>query len=150
MTDTVRQTIRDRVITELNTDLPTGIPECTTRRFIPGEKIREARIAAFFNDEDDGDVGGAGGALTAHSLVLALQVIVPVEDPAEADDAIEPMLAHICERLGETNLNRLATRVRPMNTLWATANDGGVFVIVSLMRWRINYQSVRNDLTRRS
>jgi hypothetical protein len=146
----VRTEIRDQAIQELNTDRPTDVPECTRRRFIPGEKIRAARLAAFFQDEDADQVGGDSGPLTERNMVLLIQAIVPVELPEEADDAIEPLLEHIVATLGDTKLSGKALGVRELNTLWATANDGGVFVIVALTRWRIRYYTRKNDLTKRA
>lgn len=147
---TIRQQIRDAAIAALNTSPPTGVPETTKRRFIPGEKITQPRIAAFFSDEDDQRVGGAGGPLTKRRLIIAIQAIVPVELPDEADDAIEPLLAHIVDVLGDTNLGGLATNVSEIQTVWATANDAGVFIIVALTRWGVEFQTVRDDLTKRS
>lgn len=145
----VRQQIRDAAMALLNTAPPTGVPTTTLRRFIPGEKLRESRIAAFFAEEEASRVGGAAGPLTKRSLVLALQAIVATENPEDADDSIEPLLEHIVDVMGNTSLGGLALNVSEMGTLWATANDAGAFIIVALTRWRIEYQTVRDDITRK-
>lgn len=143
----VRQQIRDAAIDLLNDFLPTGIPETTKRRFIPGEKLDGPRIAAFFLDEQDQRPGGRSGPITARGLVLALQAIVAVEDAAEADDAIEPLLEHIVERMGDTDLGGLATNVIEISTVWGGANDAGLFYLVALTRWRIEFQTARANLS---
>lgn len=146
---TVRQDIRDRVIADLNAAPPTGVPMTTKRRYMPGEKINTARMAAFFAEEEASRPGGAAGPITRRVLTLALQAVVCVEDPAQADDAIEPLLAHIVDMMGDTNLGGLATNVAEVSTLWASDNQSGVFILMALTRWRIEYQTKRDDLTRK-
>lgn len=145
----VRQQIRDRAILELNAAPATGVPTTTKRRFIPGEKLTEPRIAAFFAEEEASRVGGPGSALTKRDFILALQAIVVVENPADADDTIEPLLEHIVAVMGDTNLAGLALEVSEIGTLWASANDAGAFILVAMTRWRIKFQTVRNDLARK-
>lgn len=145
----IRQSIRDRAITELNAAPPTGVPQTTKRRYVPGTKLTEPRIAAFFAEEETQRVGGPGSALTSRSFILALQAIVIVEDPADADDACEPLLEHIVSIMGDTNLAGLATDVSELSTLWASANDSGGFILAAMTRWRIKFQTVKNDLSRK-
>ena len=146
---TVRTDIRDAVLSLLNTGTPEGIPETTKRRYVPGEKLVESRIAAFFAEETDNRIGGPAGPLTKRSLTIALQAMVGVENPEDADDAVEPLLTHIVDRMGDTNLGGLALNVVEVSTLWASANDAGRFYLVALTRWQIEYQTRRADLTRK-
>jgi hypothetical protein len=145
----VRQQLRDTAIAELNAAPPTGVPECGKRRYIPGENTSEARLAAFFGEEDASRPQGAGGALTKRTLTLVIQGIVVVERPEQADDAMEPLLEHVVAIMGNTNLGGLATDVAEVSTLWASA-ESGRFILVALTRWKIQYQTKRNDLTARS
>lgn len=148
MTDTIRKAVRDRAIYELNLDRPTGIPEATKRRFVPGQVIKESRIAVFFAEEDamPGPGGRPSSPLTRRRLMLAIQSIVAVERPEDADDVAEDMLAHITERMGKTNLNGLAFSVTELSTLWASA-PGDLFYLVALQRWAVDYQTAKADLT---
>lgn len=145
----VRQDIRDAVIALLNAAPPTGVPVTTKRRYVPGEKLVESRIAAFFAEEAANRIGGAAGPLTKRSLTIALQAMVGVENPEDADDAIEPLLTHIVDRMGDTNLGGLALNVSEVSTLWGSANDAGRFYLVGLTRWQVDYQTRRDDLTRK-
>lgn len=145
----VRQQIRDRAILELNTDTPTGVPATTKRRFIPGEKLRTPRLAAYFAEEEANKVGGASGALVKRDFVLALQASIVVDDPEDADDAMEPLLEHVVATMGDTNLAGLALEVSEIGTLWASGNDAGAFILVAMTRWRIKFQTVKNDLSRK-
>lgn len=147
---TVRQQIRDNAINALNAAPPTGVPACGKRRYVPGENTTEARLAAFFGEEDANRPQGAGGAITKRAMTLVIQGIIVVERPDEADDAMEPLLAHIVDIMGDTNLGGLATDVAEISTLWASANDGGRFTLVALTRWKIQYQTKKDDLTERS
>ena len=142
----IRQQIRDRAIEEINAGLPTGVPECGKRRFVPGEKTNAARMAAFFGEEDTKQPGGRAGPLAKRELILVIQAIAVVERPEEADDAVEPMLEHITSVMGDTNLDGLALGVSEISTLWATG-EASMFIVAALTRWRIEYQTVRNNLS---
>jgi hypothetical protein len=142
----VRQQIRDAAIAALNASAPTGVPECGKRRYIPGEKLNEPRMAAFFGEEDASRPGGRAGPLTKRALILVIQAMVVVDTPDQADDAVEPQLEHITEVMGDTNLGGLALDVTEVSTLWAQG-EAGRFFLVALTRWRIEYQTKRDDLT---
>ncbi len=71
--------------------------------------------------------------------------MISVETPEEADDTIEPMLAHVVEVMGNTNLGGLALDVSEVSTLWASG-EAGRFYLVALTRWKIEYQTKRDDL----
>lgn len=146
---TVRQQIRDRFIAELNADPPTGVPEATKRRYIPGSKINAPRIAVFFVDEPTERVGGAGGALTRRTLTIAVQCVIVCEDPEDADDTVEPLLEHVVAVLGDTNLAGLATDLVEVGTQWGSDTSTGLVVHMALTRWRVQYQTVKDDLTKK-
>lgn len=147
----IRQDIRKRVITELNAAPPSGVPEATERRYVSGENVRGAttRLAVFPMDETPERVGGPGGALTKRSVVMVVQCIVYVEKPDEADDALDAMLDHVVAVLGDTNLNKLATDIVEVGTQWVVDTSSGVTVALALSRWRMNYQTVKNDMSRK-
>lgn len=144
---TIRTQIRNAAIAALNLDLPTGIPACTQRRFIPGEKLREPRLAAFFEQELVERKGGRAGPLVQRNLILSIQAMLATEMPEDADDLVEPMLEHIIAVMGDTNLNGLTTDIAEVNSQWfATDNNLGRFFIVVTTRWRLEYQTRRADL----
>ena len=145
----VRDQIRDRVITELNAANPTGVPDATKRRYIPGSKIVEPRIAVFFAEEQTSRVNGRGGNLTRRNLTIAVQAVIVVEDPADADDTMEPLLEHVVDVLGDTTLAGLATDVEEVGTQWGGDSSSGLYILMAIMRWRVEFQTVRNDLTRK-
>jgi hypothetical protein len=148
----IRTQIRDAVITLLNTDRPDGIPEATRRRYIPGRYDDDMRIAVFFHREVPERIGGRGGPLTKRTLHLAVVPIVAVEDPAEADDAAEPALEWIVSRLGNTNLGGLAHDIEEgaggEGTSWTALQSNLLWLAVPTL-WRIEYQTLRDDLTRK-
>lgn len=143
----LRQNIRDAAMALLNATPPTGVPTATKRRYVPGEKLAEPRLAVFFAEEEVKRVGGAAGPISKRDFTLAIQAMVGVELPEEADDALEPMLVHIVEAMGDTNLGGLALNVSESSTLWASGNEAGRFYLVALTRWKIEYQTKRDDLT---
>jgi len=148
---TIRALVRDNAIEELNSQAPTGIPECGKRRYIPGENTVEPRLAAFFGEEDTSRPQGSGGAIVNRELILAIQCIIVCERPDEADDIMEPLLEHVVAVMGDTNLGGFATDVAELSTLWASAQiPAGRFVLVALTRWKIRFSTKRADLTSRS
>ncbi len=142
---TIRQQVRDAAIAELNANPPTGVPECGKRRFIAGEKVTSPRLAAFFGEEDVTQPQGRSAPLAKRTLVLVIQAIAICERPEDADDAVEPMLEHITAIMGDTNLGGLALGVTEIGTLWATG-ESSVFIVAALTRWRIEFQTLRNNL----
>lgn len=142
---TIRQDIRNATIDALNAAPPTGVPTCGKRRFIPGEKVTAPRLAAFFGEEDVNRPMGRSGPLSRRHLILIVQAIAVVEKPEDADDAVEPMLAHIVEVMGDTNLGGLALSINEVSTLWATG-EASMVIIAALTRWRIEYQTLADDL----
>lgn len=141
----MRQRARDQLILELNEDLPEGIPLAGTRRWIPGQRLTEPRLAVFFGPKEG--VSRRHLSIDDRELILSLQAVVAVEEPAAADDALEPILRHIAERLGDTNLQGLATSLDEAETEWQSASMD-LFYHQAVVRYRLRYQSKRGDLTK--
>lgn len=146
---TVRSDIRDQVIAELNADLPTGVPEASRRRYVPGTKLDAARIAVFFVEEPVSRPGSRAMPIVQRKLTVAVQCVLPVEDPEDADDAMESLLEHVVARLGDTYLGGLATDMRELGTQWAGDSSTGLYVFMALTRWEVEYQTQRADLTKK-
>lgn len=147
---TVRQQIREAAIALLNTGRPNTLPPFTKRRYVPGERVREQRCAVFFVAEPAERFGSSKAAPgTLRRLVIAAQVVDSVEDPEEADDAVEPALAWITEKLGNTNLAGLVHDIEQTGTVWET-DSKDLFYVAATTTWRVEYHTLRNDLTKRS
>lgn len=143
----VRKDIRDRVILELNAAPPAGVPEATRRRYVPGTVVSDPRLAVFFLEEEVSDAGaGSNSPVVRRAMFYGIQAVASVEDPADADDALDPLLEHVVAIMGETRLNGLATKIKEVSTIWQTG-EAGLFVIAALTRWRIEFQTRRADLT---
>lgn len=143
---TVRTLVRDAIIAALNTDRPTGIPEAGKRRFLPGQRLVDRRLAVFFNEEGAERQGGRRGPITQRNLIFGVQAAAAVEDPGEADDAVEDILEWIVAVLGENSLDGKATDVTELGTVWAVAQADLIYV-VALTRWKIEFQTLRDDLS---
>lgn len=147
---TVRQLIRDAGILRLNTGRPSSVSEFTKRRYVPGERLREQRCAVFFVAEPAERFGsGKAAPGTLRKLVLAAQVVDAVEDPTDADDVLEDPLAWITKQLGDTNLGGLIHDIEQTGTIWETESRD-LYYIAATTTWRIEYHTLKADLTRRS
>lgn len=143
----VRQQLRDAAIAALNAAPPTGVPQATKRRYVPGAKLTGPRLAVFFLEEETIQAAGSNSPIVRRAMIYGVQAVAAVEDPADADDAVEPMLAHVTEVLGDTNLGGLATRILELGTLWQTGEgNSGLFHIAALNRWRVEFQTRRDDI----
>lgn len=141
----IRQQIRDQIITELNTDRPTDVPECTKRRYVPGELLRAPRIAVFFRRDPARPATGRHSPLVARELFISTQCLNLVEDPADIDDSVEPFLTWITSVLGETNLDGLAHEIEEGETTWEVQYGDCIYVAATTL-WRVSYQTLRNNL----
>lgn len=142
----IRLQIRDQIIAELNTAPPVGVPEATKRRWVPGQQLREPRLAVFFGPTETLDPPRTGFPLNDRTLIVSIQAAVAVEDPASADDEVEPLLAHVVKVLGNTSLNKLATKVEEQGTEWASG-QAGLFYHAGITRYAVRFQTRRGDLT---
>lgn len=146
---TLRQSIRNGVIELLNTARPQDVPEFTKRRYVPGERVTEQRGSVFFVAEPAERIGGRGGPVTQRKLVIAVQIVDAVEEPDEADDAVEPALAWITQQLGTATLAGMVHDFEQLGTAWETESRE-LFYIAATTTWRVEYQTLRADLNRRS
>jgi hypothetical protein len=144
--DTIRQQIRDAALAEFNDGLPTGLSALTKRRFIPGHKIEAPRAALIFGAEETSRPNSSS-ALTRREFNLWLQIVVPCEEAEESDDLIEPYLARATAKFGSTSFSGLATDVAELGTQWVPDSSSGVFLLSCVQRWRIQYQTRRDDLS---
>lgn len=145
---TVSIEIRDAVIDALNDGPPSGVPLATKRRVMPGELVREPFIAVFLGQEPVDYPGNKRGALTSRSLEVLIELGLATDDLAEVDDLMEPMRAHVVERLGDTTLGGLATAVLergiPENGRPVWKLD--LYNAVTFVRYDVEYQTARADL----
>lgn len=154
----VRQQIRDAIITALNAETPTGVPEATKRRFIPGMRLTEPILGVFFADEETQPIRAAHAPVVQREFLIAIQAVVVVEDVAEADDAAEVILEHVVATLGPAIhgagdaafLKPYATDCTEVGTTWAAATEASLVYLAALMRWRIQFKTNRSDITRTS
>ena len=147
--DALALQIRDAIITALNTDRPSYIPEATKLRVMPGEPIEEPFIAVFLGEELTNYPQGSRGAIAARDMLVQVQIGGATATLAEVDDMLEPLRAWVVEVLGETDLDKLATSVAEVGI-----PEGGRLVYkldlynaLVLTAWRVRYQTRRNDLT---
>lgn len=145
---TIRQQIRDQVIAELNDDRPSDIPEATKRRYIPGDRLAAPRIAVFFINEPTRPATNRHSPLTSRELFIATQCLNLVENVEDVDDSVEPLLAWVTQVLGSSNLAGLALDIEEAGTQWEVQYADCVYVAATT-RWRVAYQTLRNDLTRK-
>lgn len=142
---TVRQQVRDAVIDALNAERLPEIPRATKRRWVPGESNRCPSIGVFFLEEQNTPVGGRHGGLVERGLRIAVQCVNATSDPAESDDSVEPLLEHVVDRLGSTNLDGNILDTTELGTKWEAAK-ADLHYIAATMVWAINFQTKRNDL----
>jgi hypothetical protein len=145
---TIRQQVRDAAIDAINVDRDPDIPEATKRRWVPGESAQCPMISVFFVEEPATGIGGRHGGLVERALRIAVQSIAAGELPEFSDDLVEPMLAHVVSRLGNTNLGGLALDIVELSTKWESATADRHYVAATQI-WSINYQTKRHDLSAR-
>jgi hypothetical protein len=148
MSATTRQLIRDAFIEALTVDRDPDIPAATKRRWVPSESNRCPSIGVFFLEEQAQPVGGRHGGLVERPLKIATQCVQAVATPDLADDAIEPLLAHIVARLGSANLDGLVLDISELSTKWETAALDRFYIAATVI-WSVQYQTRRNDLSAR-
>lgn len=108
MSDPRALTIRDRVIAALNqTGAPANVPEATSRRAFPGDRIDSAILAVFLGAEPAEYPGNNRAAVMRRTRTVFVQIGVAVEDPADVDDETEKIRAWVVQQLGDTNLEGL-------------------------------------------
>lgn len=138
--------VRDRMITELNTPLPSNVPLATKRRWLPGLPLTEARIALYFGKEGNTLPQQRHSRIAHRGLAIGVQCAVTVTDIEEADDTVEPLLVHVIDRLSDSTLNNLATDIEEVQTEWEVFK-GDLFYVVATLFLQVNYQTARGDIT---
>lgn len=146
---TRRQQVRDAVIAALNAELPTGVPEAGKRRYVPGTMVAEPRIAVFFGEENiEQRPAGWPSGIEQRDHTMIVQAIVAVESPDQADDAMEPLLAHIADTLGGNLLDGLLTDTAELGVLWQQGSDNAsAFYLSAWTRWRLQFQTKVGDVS---
>lgn len=145
----LRKQIRDEVMSELNAEtLPDGVPEARGRRWWPGDEDPAAQINVFTIDEPVDIVGGSRGALARRRMNLGVQCVISTPTPGASDDLLDPLLDHVVSRLGQTDLNKLATDVQEQKTTWEYAKLNRYYLSATTI-YSIDYQSKRNDLAKK-
>lgn len=143
----IRQEIRDQAVLELNVaPLPVGVPQASKRRWQPGAEERTAALIVLTTEELTNLVGGRGASLAARRLSLVVQCINSTPTPAVSDDLVEPMLVHVVQRLGNTTLNGLVTRIEEQRTTWEVAKLDRFYLSASVL-FVVEYQTKRDDLS---
>jgi hypothetical protein len=150
MSDPLSLTVRDAVIDALNEPAGSGdVPVATKRRVMPGEPIKEPFIAVFLDDENVNLPQGTRGAIAARDVGINIQIGVATADLSTVDDLLEPLRAHVIERLGDTDLDGLATSVIEVGI-----PEGGriaykldLYNALVFSYWRVRYQTKRADLS---
>lgn len=143
----VRQVIRDLIIDKLNVIVkPAGVPSATKRRWMPGADV--PAMAVIFLDEPVAPKPSPGFPLARRSLALGIECVAGADLPELSDDEVEPMLAWATAALGETNLAGLALSIEEQSTVWDAA-QADRFYLRATLRLNIEYQTKRNDLTKK-
>ena len=148
---TVSLQIRDAVIDALNDAPLSGVPQASKRRVMPGEPVRESFIAVFLDDEAVTYPGNERGPLTARNMGVMIELGIVTDDLSAVDDLIEPLREHVIERLGDTNLDGLATSV-----IERGIPEGGrvvykldLYNALCFIRFDLRYQTARANLSER-
>lgn len=141
---TIRMQVLRAAQTALNTNRPADVPEVTLRRTTPGEAVRDSRLSVFLGEETALPPRNPGDPFSQRRVVLVVQAIVPVEEPGEADEAIEPLLAWAEQALGHTSLGGLAHQTIYTGTQWQPYQLD-VVVAMAMATYEIAYHSTRGD-----
>lgn len=140
--------ILDAIVDALNEDRPTGVPEVTKRRVIPGEKIESDRMAVLLGDEtvDEPIQRSTLDPTARRKLTFAVECVGVTNDVEQLDECVEPMVEWAVEILGRSNLDKLVHYVRETGTSRAPEMSGDVFVMKAIVFFEVSYQTRRNDL----
>ena len=145
---TVFGNILEAVLTELNTDRPETVPEVTKRRVLPGEVIKEPRMAVFLGDEnlDAPRAGSNLDPLAKRRLALIVQCADVTDDVDELDTILEPQMIWATRKLGLTRLSGLAHFVRE-TAVQRQPEYGDRYAITANLVFECGYQTRRDDIT---
>lgn len=140
--------ILDRAVEELNDTRPTGVPETTKRRRIPGSKVTGPSMAVFLGNETVDPPRGSSNQdpLSRRRLLLAVQCVNRTDDVEELDACVAPMIAWAVQVLGRTNLQKLVHYVRETGSQ-REPEYLDTAIMVATVLFEVSYQTRRTDLS---
>lgn len=151
MADAVYLQILDGIIDALNDGRPSDIPEVTSRRVTPGEKVSEPSMAVFLGDETVDPPRSHLDTLARRRMAIAVQCIAPAEDTAELDRLVEPMLKWSAGVLGKPRrpevLKGLVLYLRETELQRRATVVGDVYIMAATQIFECSYTTRRDDLT---
>ena len=141
---TLRQRIRDALVEALNVDRDPEMPAATKRRWSPAQRDDQAHISVVFVDEP---VVDRPGSLRMRALAIGVVCVNSAPYPEASDDLVEPMLAHVAERLGTRSaLWDLVDALDEVTTRWEKAELERYYLMATNV-WRLTYSTQQNDLS---
>lgn len=151
MTDSVIYSVVEAIIESLNEAPPTGVPQAGSRRYMEGEEVTAPRIGVFLGDESVGPARGhpANDPLTLRDAQIAVQCIGVADDIEKLDACVDPLVQHVVATLGRSRLGRRVHWLRETATT-RRAFYQHRYVMVLTVLFEVRYQTLRDDLTRRS
>lgn len=142
---TIRLQIRDRILAELNRDLPPDIPMATTRRWAPGDEAALPAISLWIGREKTKPVTARSGGARERECMFVTQAIAVGDVSAEVEELVEPLLAFIVSRLGDTTLDGLVHSLQEDESIWEVPRTDQLYVSCSVI-WVATYHTLRDDL----
>lgn len=140
----MRHYIRDAIVMALNIDRDPAIPAATKRRWSPAQRDDQPHISVVFLDEP---VIDSPGSLRQRALSIGVVCVNSAPYPEASDDLVEPMLAHVNERLGTRSpLWDLVDDLNEVTTRWEKAELERYYLMATNV-WRITYTTQQNDLS---
>lgn len=139
---TKRLSILAAALTRLNTDRPSDVPEVTSRRSFPGEKVTEPRMALFLGQDNVEQQRHAYDPIERHLMLVGIQCVAPTDDITELDAITEPMLAWASQCLGMGNLGGLVTYTRQVGCVWEPEYVD-FYIQRATATYEISYQALR-------
>jgi hypothetical protein len=149
MADALFLQILDACVLALNTDRPQDVPEVTKRRTLPGEKLKEPRMAVFLGDENVERGRTRRDPLTRRAMAIAVQCAAPTDDIEELDRIVAPMLIWSTRILGLSRLGGLVYELRETGTQRRPEHID-LFTMTATQVYECTYQTRRDDLTTRT
>ena len=150
MADAIILQVIKAVIVDLNTNRPDDVPEVTSRRVFPNDKVTDIRMAVFLGDEDVDPPRGQSNRdrLTRRRTSFAVQCVAPTDLIEEIDEIVQPMLNWSSSVLGHNRLGGLVHYLRETGTTRRVTYQD-MAVITATQIFECSYQTLRNDLTAR-
>lgn len=146
---TLRARIIEKIVQTLNASRPSGVPEATTRRRLSNDDTEWPVVLVWPQDERrevDNRSSRLGGP-ESRALRVVVQAIASTTDLDLVDETVDPIIAHVDDRLGNTTLSDLAAFVTVDHIEWDAVQSERLFLVVS-MHCLIRYQTTRGDSSR--